>query len=162
MTGAPGPWAVPNYGHLDMRAADADRDRAIDVLKAGFAEGRLTIDELELRQTQALAARTYRELAALTADLPTGPLGALALRPATGPGYGFPVARKTNRLAIASLICAFVPVYGTVLAIVLGHTARKQIRVSREGGAGLAAVGMGIGYLFVGFWVFMLLAMVIR
>jgi hypothetical protein len=27
--------------HLGMRAADADRERAVDVLRAGFAEGRL-------------------------------------------------------------------------------------------------------------------------
>jgi len=57
-----------------MRAATADRERAVDVLKAGFAEGRLTQEEYNDRMGRAYAARTYGELAALTADLPAGPL----------------------------------------------------------------------------------------
>jgi hypothetical protein len=60
--GAPGP------GRL--RASDADRDRVIDTLKTAFAQGRLTRDELDLRTGWALAARTYAELAAITADIP--------------------------------------------------------------------------------------------
>ena len=55
-------------------AASADRERAVGVLRAGFAEGRLTQDELTDRVAMAYAARTYRELWALTADLPSGPL----------------------------------------------------------------------------------------
>ena len=48
----PGAWAVNGYAHL--RASDTDRDRAIDVLKARFAEGRLSREELDLRQRLAL------------------------------------------------------------------------------------------------------------
>jgi hypothetical protein len=44
----------------------------IGTLKAAFVQGRLTRDELDLRVGQALAPRTYAELAALTADLPAG------------------------------------------------------------------------------------------
>jgi DUF1707 SHOCT-like domain len=55
-------------GHL--RAAHADREQAITVLKAAYAQGRLTKDELEARAGQAFASRTYAELAALTADIP--------------------------------------------------------------------------------------------
>ena len=55
-----------------MRAASADRERAVDVLKAGFAEGRLTQEEYNDRMGRAYAARTYGELTALTADLPAG------------------------------------------------------------------------------------------
>ena len=58
----------------DWLAASADRERAVGVLRAGFAEGRLTQDELTDRVGRAYAARTYRELWALTADLPSGPL----------------------------------------------------------------------------------------
>src|ERR1700748_3099788 len=54
-------------GHL--RAAHADREQAIAVLKAAYAQGRLTKDELEARAGQAFASRTYAELAVLTADL---------------------------------------------------------------------------------------------
>jgi hypothetical protein len=64
-------------------AASADRERAVGVLRAGFAEGRLTQDELTDRVGRAYAARTYRELWALTADLPSGPLPVPA-----GPFYG--------------------------------------------------------------------------
>jgi hypothetical protein len=44
------------------------------VLRAAFTEGRLTQDELDDRVARAYAARTYGELWALIADLPTGPL----------------------------------------------------------------------------------------
>jgi hypothetical protein len=61
-----------------MRAAQADREQAITVLKAAYAQGRLTKDELEVRAGRAFASRTYAELAALTADIP-------ADSPALGP-----------------------------------------------------------------------------
>lgn len=61
-----------------LRAGHADRERAIDVLKAAFAEGRLDQDEYTERVGQVHASRTYGELEALTADLPVGPLGSLA------------------------------------------------------------------------------------
>jgi Domain of unknown function (DUF1707) len=63
------------YGHL--RASHADRERAIDVLKAAFAEGRLEQDEYTERVGQVYRSRTYADLAALTWDLPVGPLGSL-------------------------------------------------------------------------------------
>ena len=55
-------------------AGTADRERAVGVLRAAFAEGRLTQDELDDRIARAYAARTYGDLWALIADLPTGPL----------------------------------------------------------------------------------------
>ena len=55
----------------DMRASDADRDRVIDILRAATADGRLTADEFNERMEAALASRTFRELAPLTADLAT-------------------------------------------------------------------------------------------
>jgi Domain of unknown function (DUF1707) len=59
--------AAAGRGHL--RASDADRDQVVDTLKAAFVQGRLTKDELGQRATQALASRTYGELAALTTDI---------------------------------------------------------------------------------------------
>ena len=53
-----------------MRASHADRERVVGVLKAAFVQGRFTKDEFDLRVSQAFAARTYAELAAVTADLP--------------------------------------------------------------------------------------------
>jgi len=56
-----------------LRAADADRDRAIEVLADAAAEGRLTQEEYCQRSETALSARTLGELAALTADIPSVP-----------------------------------------------------------------------------------------
>jgi Domain of unknown function (DUF1707) len=53
-----------------LRTSHADRDQAVDVLKAAFVQGRLTKDEFDLRVGRALASRTYADLAALTADIP--------------------------------------------------------------------------------------------
>jgi putative transcriptional regulator len=55
-------------GHL--RASHADRERAIEVLKAAFVRERLAKAEFEIRVGQALASRTYAELAAVTGDIP--------------------------------------------------------------------------------------------
>jgi len=62
-------------GHGRLRAAHADREQVIDLLKAAFVQGRLAKDEFEARVGQALASRTYADLAAITADLPAGLTG---------------------------------------------------------------------------------------
>jgi len=64
-------WTATGRGQL--RAAHADRDQVVAALQAAFVQGRLNKDELDARVGQALASRTYAELAALTADLPAGP-----------------------------------------------------------------------------------------
>jgi hypothetical protein len=53
-----------------MRASRADRERVIDLLKAAFVQGRLDRDEFDARIGQAVASRTYGELAAVTAGIP--------------------------------------------------------------------------------------------
>jgi hypothetical protein len=53
-----------------LRASHADRDRTVEVLREAAGDGRLTSDELDERLERALTARTYGELATLTADLP--------------------------------------------------------------------------------------------
>ena len=53
-----------------LRTSRADREQAIDVLKAAFVQGRLSKDEFDLRVGQVLASRTYGDLGALTADIP--------------------------------------------------------------------------------------------
>ena len=60
--------------HPSWLAGSADRERTVGVLRAGFAEGRLSQDELNDRVARAYAARTYGDLWALTGDLPAGPL----------------------------------------------------------------------------------------
>src|ERR1700745_2346809 len=65
-----GPDEGTRAGRGHLRAAQADREQAVTVLKAAYAQGRLTKDELEARAGQAFGSRTYAELAALTADIP--------------------------------------------------------------------------------------------
>jgi hypothetical protein len=68
----------------NVRASDADRERIVEQLRQHTADGRLTMDEFEERMTAAYAAKTYRELAQLTRDLPVD-LSARSGRPGAGP-----------------------------------------------------------------------------
>jgi len=66
-----------------LRASHADRDQVVELLRVAAGDGRLSPEELDDRLERALTARTYAELAALTADLPATP-GAVVAAP--GPG----------------------------------------------------------------------------
>ena len=80
MTVGPGDeTAAAAGGHGRQRASHSDREQVIEVLKAAFVQDRLTMDELDMRVGRAFTARTYAELAALTADIPAEP--ATAARP---------------------------------------------------------------------------------
>ncbi|MGW3030831.1 DUF1707 SHOCT-like domain-containing protein [Streptomyces sp. NPDC001178] len=57
----------------DLRASHQDRDRVVDVLRVAAGDGRLDAEELDMRLESALSARTFGELAELTADLPNVP-----------------------------------------------------------------------------------------
>jgi hypothetical protein len=135
-----------------LRAATADRERTVDVLKAGFAEGRLTQDEYNDRMGTAYNAKTYGELATLTADLPAGAM------PPGAPGFfpPPPAARtRTNSMAVASLVLGIVsPAFGltAIPAVVCGHKARQEIRETGEQGDGAAIAGLTLGYLAIVLW----------
>jgi hypothetical protein len=53
-----------------LRAADSDRQKIADQLKAALDEGRLSLHEYDDRVGQAYAARTYQDLLLLVEDLP--------------------------------------------------------------------------------------------
>ena len=60
-----------------LRAADIDREAVATALGTHMAAGRLTLAEYDERLSRAYAARTFGELAELTADLPaTTPVAA--------------------------------------------------------------------------------------
>jgi uncharacterized membrane protein len=148
MTVDPGSAGVTAYPPA-MLAATADRERAIDVLKAGFAEGRLTKAEYDERTARVFAARTYGDLAPLVADLPGGGPGTAVGFPAAG--YAPPAAPgPVNGLAVASLICglAEIPTLGlsALPAVILGTRARHQIRRTGQRGDGLAVAGLILGW----------------
>jgi hypothetical protein len=155
MTVRPG-YGIPAGGNAYLRVSSAERDRAIDVLKAGYAEGRLTKEEYESRADQAFAARTAGDLARVTADLPGGHLA----QPAW-PG----APAKTNSLAIASLACGigqlFLGPLSTFPAIVLGHMARREIRRTGENGRGIATAGLVLGWTGFAFLVLACLFIVV-
>jgi hypothetical protein len=56
---------------------------------------------------------------------------------------------RNNRMAVASLVLSLLWLFGlgSVLAVVFGHIALKQIRESNELGRGLAIGGLAMGYL---------------
>jgi len=54
----------------ELLASDAEREHVTNVLQRGVAEGRLSLDDFELRLDRALRAQTFGELAPLIRDLP--------------------------------------------------------------------------------------------
>jgi hypothetical protein len=156
---------LPDHAHL--RASHADRERAVDVLKAAFAEGRLDQDEYTERVGQVHISRTYGDLAALTADLPAGPLGTLVPGPGSAPlgSPGGPSAvlvtplaatRSTSALAVVSLLIGVAGLAGSspvaeLVAVLLGLLALARISVTRQRGRSLAIGGIALSlFWFVG------------
>jgi len=115
-------------------AASADRERAVSVLRAGFAEGRLSQDELDDRVARAFAARTYGQLWALTADLPAGPLPYPQFLPALphpqgphsqGPAMPPSTASDSDWRAAATLVITALVIFtlaALITALITVHT----------------------------------------
>jgi DUF1707 SHOCT-like domain len=126
----PGP-AYPPYPGVNpgWLAANADRERTVGVLRAGFTEGRLTQDELDDRIARAYAARTYADLWALTADLPQGPLPYPGSLPAVPYQPGIPAVPPdadpaTNWHSAAALVITALVIFtlaALVTAIATAH-----------------------------------------
>ena len=66
----------------NVRVGDADREAVAAQLRDHYADGRLTLEELNERLDQAFAARTKAELNIVLRDLPQAP------RPVAGMPYG--------------------------------------------------------------------------
>ncbi|HEY2575412.1 MAG TPA: DUF1707 and DUF4190 domain-containing protein [Streptosporangiaceae bacterium] len=141
-----------------MRACDADRERTADILRSAFVEGRLNQEELDERLGRVYAARTYADLATQTADLPV-------IRPLPMMPPPRPVApQQTNGMAIGSFVCGLLEVcsFGltAIPAVVLGHSARKQIRRTGQQGDGFAVAGLVLGWLGIVFLAIILIVAV--
>jgi hypothetical protein len=80
-------------------------------------------------------------------------------------GYaGYPIQPPTNGFAIASLVLGiFIILWGipSILALIFGYIARRQIRERNEGGDGLAVAGIVLGWVGVGLWTIFLIFVVI-
>ncbi|MEV5594844.1 DUF1707 and DUF4190 domain-containing protein [Streptomyces sp. NPDC052496] len=154
-----------------MRASHADRERAVDVLKAGFAEGRLPQQEYEQRIGRAYQAQTHAELQLLVADLPQGPVpqSQFAPRPAVPPAFMpmpmQPMPAPTNGSATGALVCGILtPVtwgLSSIPAVILGHKARAEIRRTGERGDGQAVAGLILGWLGISGWLLFFVLMVL-
>ena len=88
-----------------LRASHADREQVIGTLKAAFVQGMLAKEEFDLRVGQTFAARTYAQLATVTADLPAGLT--TAKPPQAAREQGEPrIPRPGRLLAVATAVCA--------------------------------------------------------
>lgn len=94
-----------------VRASDADRERAIDLLRGHTAVGRLTAEELEERIDEAYAARSVGEVQRTLRELPDEPAAPqrAALRPpAPAPAHRLPGAHDHGELVAYALVNAML------------------------------------------------------
>ena len=121
---------APMVDRGDHRIGDAERQQAIDVLRAHTGAGRLTLDEFSDLAGEVYAAMTYGELEAVARMLPPGLVrpdtstsqavgapAALAGPPAVAPGESTP-ARRSG------------PARRRFVAIMGGSTARGRWRAA--------------------------------
>jgi len=108
-----------------MLTSAADRDRAVDVLRTGFVEGRLTQEEFTERVALVHASRTYDQLAELTSDLPAdSPRAGYApagYPPAGSPERHQPLWRGVSAagLTLTSVIIFTLAALVTAMALIL-------------------------------------------
>ncbi len=78
----------------NVRVGDADREAIAAQLREHYADGRLTLDELNERLDQTFAAKTRADLNTVMRDLP------YAAQPGMGTGsYGWPGAARSGPMA---------------------------------------------------------------
>lgn len=149
-----------------MLASGVDRDRAVDVLKAAYGEGRLDKDEFDARCAKAMSARRYGELGPIVADLPGGsafappaPVSPYVRSPFPANPYASALA-PTSGLAIGSLVCGLGFGITAIPAVILGHMARAEIRRKGYRGDGMAIAGLVLGYVAIGLWTLAIIALV--
>ncbi|SFC24054.1 DUF1707 and DUF4190 domain-containing protein [Streptomyces aidingensis] len=183
--GPPGsPPPRPEWQQAALRVADADRERTADVLRAGFAEGRLTRQELDDRLERLPRCLTYADLALLVGDLPQGPgprpewppagpypaprpdpAPLVHIRPPAVPGAGLkPPKPPINGSALIAGICAgLIPStlgLTAVPAVIYGHKGHAEIRRTGESGSGFATAGVVSGYVTLAVLLTLILAIV--
>lgn len=71
--------------------------------------------------------------------------------PAPPPNYG--AQQPTNALAVASMVLGIIWLMwaGSILALIFGYMAKRQIRERGEAGGGMATAGIVLGWVGVGF-----------
>ena len=132
-----------------LRASDADREAVAEKLRVASVEGRIDAEELEQRLSDVYSARWVADLDRLVADV-SPPPPPVPVAPPYQPVVAY---QTTNGLAVASLIAGFfwLAWFGSIVAVVFGHIALRQIKESggRETGSGYAIAGLVLGYMGV-------------
>jgi hypothetical protein len=120
------PGAVWAAGGGHLRASDADREQAIDALKAAFVQGLLSKSELARRAGQAMESRTYAELAGATAGIAAGRAATLPPRQPASPVRARPVNWKVVAWVVSVIIVTpalgvafFATYYGSFFILLL-------------------------------------------
>src|SRR5262249_61659521 len=111
------------------------------------AEDTLPRDHPDARPERPCAADPHPPPAPAPAALPPGPPPAPPPAGPSGPAAHPGAADRTNRLAIAALVCGLIPGIPQLAAIVLGVEALRQIRRTGERGAVLAGAGLVLATL---------------
>jgi hypothetical protein len=119
-----------------LRAAHADREHVLEVLKAAFVQVRLNKDEFELRVGQTLASRTYAELSVLTADVPAGPIKAQPPREPVRVQSAHPENKVVNSCA-----CATLALFVLAAPLLTGHFELFFVLLTAMTGALFVAAG---------------------
>lgn len=119
--------AQATSGEPAVRASDAERDQAAEILHVAYAEGRLNRAELDERIGAAYAATTRANLCDLTGDLPGAISAQQAHRrpvftdlPAATAAPGAGVGIYLDRCLLLCLLIAFPPA-GIVYWILAGR-----------------------------------------
>jgi hypothetical protein len=117
----------PGRAQSDLRVSDADRQAVADQLSEHFADGRLDQAEFDERLSQAMNAKTYRDLDGLLTDLPpTQTSGGAGLPPGGGAGvtgrdYGsVPQRRVARPLVMIALAVIALSIAGHAAAWAFG------------------------------------------
>jgi hypothetical protein len=128
-------------------APDGDRDTAVRMLNEAFAEGRLMADEHGERLRAAFAARTWHDLARLTADLP-GPANTAGPANAAGPAAGLPGGLDRCLLCMMLICCPPAGIAWLLAARYRTRSARRQVQTAGgpRPGRGGAMVEAGVGW----------------
>lgn len=123
MTTGPGDeMAAAAAGGGRLRASQADREHVVDALKAAFVQGRLDKAEFDTRVGEAFTARTYAELAAVSADIPVPRAAAQSpALPLRSPGD------KTVTRGVHAIIAATVPTAGLWAAAWSSQTGNASV-----------------------------------
>ena len=116
-----------------LRTSRADREHVIGVLQVAFVQGRLSQAEFTDRVGRALASRTYTELSAITADLPSLLIGSQL------PRISAVTPDRRSMGAVAKVVLGgFIGLAVAVVALVVSVLTNNPLGML---GAALAVVG---------------------